>query len=177
MNNKLKRVFQTAYFVEDLEMAAFNWAKLSQAGPFFVARHHKTEQFDYRGTEIQADVSYAFGYAGACQIQLIQQHDDQQSIYRDMYPNGSLGMHHIAMLVEHYAEERQRLLDLGLEKSCELYADGVWASYFDTRHEMGCYTELHSISDRILSTFGRWQRAHDSWDGQGPVLVDHQSGS
>jgi hypothetical protein len=43
MDNKLKRVFQYAYFVEDLETAAFNWAKLSQAGPFFVTRHHKTE--------------------------------------------------------------------------------------------------------------------------------------
>ncbi|MBT5201959.1 MAG: methylmalonyl-CoA epimerase, partial [Gammaproteobacteria bacterium] len=70
-------------------------------------------------------MSYAFGYAGACQIQLIQQHDDKQSIYRDMYPDGSFGMHHIAMLVEDYAKQRQYLLDQGLEKSCELYADGV----------------------------------------------------
>lgn len=177
MESHLNRIFQYAYFVEDLESAAHDWAQISQAGPFFVAPHHNTEQFDYRGTAVQADVSYAFGYAGACQIQLIQQHDDKHSIYRDMYPAGSFGFHHIAMLVDDYAVEKQRLLDQGVEKSCELYADGVWASYFDTRSAIGCYTELHSITDRILATFDRWKNAHDHWDGRSQVIIGHRSGS
>ena len=177
MKNQLNRIFQYAYFVEDLVSAAHHWAKISQAGPFFIAPHHKTDQFEYRGTPVQADVSYAFGYAGACQIQLIQQHDDKNSIYKDMYPEGTFGFHHIAMLVEDYSGEKQRLLNQGIEKSCELYADGVWASYFDTRDAIGCYTELHSITDRIVTTFDRWKNAHDHWDDQSEVIVAHTSGS
>lgn len=45
-------------------------------------------------------MSYAFGYAGDCQIQLIQQHDDQRSIYLDMYEHGQGGgLHFVATLV------------------------------------------------------------------------------
>ena len=101
----------------------------------------------------------------------------KNSIYKDMYPEGTFGFHHIAMLVEDYSGEKQRLLNQGIEKSCELYADGVWASYFDTRDAIGCYTELHSITDRIVTTFDRWKNAHDDWDDQSEVIVAHTSGS
>ena len=43
---------------------------------------------DYRGTDHEADVSYAFGYLGDTMIQFIQQHDDTPSIYRDMFAAG-----------------------------------------------------------------------------------------
>ena len=39
----------------------------------------------YRGTDQEADVSYAFGYLGDVMIQFIVQHDETPSIYRDMY--------------------------------------------------------------------------------------------
>ena len=34
------------------------------AGPFVTTHHHKTDRFDYRGTEHEADVSYVIGAAG-----------------------------------------------------------------------------------------------------------------
>jgi hypothetical protein len=170
-------LFQFAYFVDDLDVAAQHWATTLGAGPFFVAEHHRTDRFDYRGTAIEADVSYAFGYAGTAQIQLIQQHDDQPSIYRDMFPNGGGGLHHIASLVPDYPGSRQRLLDQGHVLACELDADGVHACYFDCRSTIGCFVELHSISDRILATFARWQRTHDEWDGSGPAVRRHVSGT
>ncbi len=68
-------VFQYAYFVEDLSVSAAQWARTLDAGPFFVAAHHRGDTFNYRGTEVEADVSYAFGYAGESQIQLVEQHD------------------------------------------------------------------------------------------------------
>ena len=153
-------VFQYAYFVADIEQAAAQFAELLGAGPFFVAPHHKTTQFQYKGQPIEADVSYAFGYAGDAQIQLIEQHDETPSIYRDMFPIGSYGLHHVARLVQDYEWEKKQLSDKGFDLSCELYADGVWASYFDTRAAIHCYTELHSISDRILKTFDHWRASN-----------------
>ena len=54
-------MFQQAYFVNDVEAHAKKWSELYGAGPFRIAAHHTTDSFEYRGQDIEADVSYAFG--------------------------------------------------------------------------------------------------------------------
>ena len=108
-------VFQYAYFVDNIEQAATQFSTLLGAGPFFVAKHHKTEQFWYKNEPIEADVSYAFAYAGDAQIQLIEQHDETPSIYRDMFAPGTFGLHHVARLVEDYASAKGELSSAGFE--------------------------------------------------------------
>ena len=170
-------IFQYAYFVDDLARAAADWARTTGAGPFFLSAHHRADAFEYRGTTNEADVSYSYAYAGDSQIQLIEQHDDQPSIYRDMFASGSFGHHHVAHLVPDYAGARQRLLDEGFEIACELRANDITACYFDTRSATGCFTELHSHTERIVATFARWKAAHDGWDGTGDALRIHLSGT
>ena len=171
-------VFQYAYYVENLEQSARTFAAILGAGPFFLARHHKTDQFSYRGEPIEADVSYAFGYAGEAQIQLIEQHDETASIYRDMYSHGGFGLHHVAKLVPDYEMAKSNLKAQGFELACELYADGVWAGYFDTRSQLHCFTEIHSITDPILTTFSRWKVAHQSFSPDvDDAIVEREAGS
>ncbi len=170
-------VFQYAYLVDDIAAAAAAWADTVGAGPFFVAAHHRADRFEYRGTSVEADVSYAFGYSGGSQIQLIQQHDELPSIYRDAYPEGGTGFHHVGMLVVDYASERRRLLDAGVDLACELWANDIVACYFDTRSAIGAMTELHIYTDRIAATFERWHQAHIDWDGIGDALRTHTSGT
>ena len=165
-------MFQEAYFVNDVDEAASKWAEAFGAGPFFMVRHHKTDEFSYRGTDTEADVSYAFGYLGDMMIQFIQQHDDKPSIYRDMYVQGEVGFHHIAYLVSDFASERQRWLDLGYELATELYADEVNAAYFDTRSLNGGFTEIHGDPPHIQGVFGVWKRTHDAWDGKGSPTIE-----
>jgi len=169
-------IFQHAFFVEDVESAARDWAETNGAGPFFVTPHHRADRFVYHGEPVEADVTYAFGYSGGAQIQLIQQHDDTPSIYRDMYPTG-FGHHHVARLVPDFGAERDRLAALGFEVACELEANDISACYLDTRSSIGVYTELHSITPRILSTFERWRDQHLRWDGAGTPLRHHASGT
>ena len=164
-------LFQQAYLVNDLEESITKWSALFGAGPFVVTRHHKTDRFAYRGTPQEADVSYAFGYLGDIMIQFIQQHDDTPSIYREMYAAGEEGYHHIATLVHDFPAERQRLLDMGFEVACELYADGVDAAYFDTRSVTGGYTEIHGDPPRILAAFAQWRRAHELFRQGDPVII------
>lgn len=170
-------IFQYAYLVADIEQSAVAWAGTNGAGPFFVTEHHRADRFTYRGQPIEADVSYAFGYSGETQIQFIQQHDRTDSIYREMFDDGQFGHHHVARLVADYEGERDRLVAAGHELACELHANDIDAAYLDTRAAIGVFTELHSITDRILTTFGRWRDAHREWDGTGSPLRTHVSGS
>ncbi len=164
-------LFQQAYLVNDLEESVRNWSRLFGAGPFVLVPHHKTDEFVYRGTPQEADVSYAFGYLGDMMIQFIQQHDDTPSIYRDMYRAGEEGFHHVGVLVHDWQAERQRLLDEGFEVACELWADNVNAAYFDTRAVNGGFTEIHGDPPHILGTFATWRRAHELWrPGDDPFM-------
>jgi catechol 2,3-dioxygenase-like lactoylglutathione lyase family enzyme len=165
-------LFQQAYFVADLDKAVRAWADALGAGPFYMVRHHETEEFSYRGTSVEADVSYAFGYLGDLMIQLIQQHDDKPSIYRDMFATGEEGFHHIAYLVSDFTAERQRWLDMGYELATELFADGVNAAYFDTRALNGGFTEIHGDPPHIMGLFAVWRRAHAARDANTPVTIE-----
>jgi hypothetical protein len=153
--------FQEAYLVNDIEASIQKWSDLFGAGPFVVTHHHRTDRFDYRGTDHEADVSYAFGYLGDTMIQFIQQHDDTPSIYRDMFDAGQEGFHHVGCLVHDFEAEFERLQGLGFDCATRLYADGVDAAYFDTRSVNGCFTEIHGDPPHILGAFATWKRAHE----------------
>ena len=145
-----------------------SWSDLFGAGPFVMTHHHKTDRFDYRGTDHEADVSYAFGYLGDMMIQFIVQHDDTPSIYRDMYPGGppdGAGFHHVGVLVDDFeAEFHQAWSRPGFVCATRLYADGVDAAYFDTREANDCFTEIHGDPPHILGAFAGWRRAHELWE-------------
>ena len=166
-----RTLFQQAYLVSDLERSIDHWHRLYGAGPFAVAPHHRTDRFEYRGTPTEADVSYAFGYLGGLMIQLIEQHDDRPSIYREMYGPGEEGFHHVAYLVHDFEAEAARLEGLGFEPACRLYADRVDAAYYDTRAATGGFTEIHGDPPHILEAFAAWQRAHERWRPGDPILL------
>ena len=165
-------LFQEAYLVNDLEESIVKWSRLFGAGPFRMVPHHKTVKFEYRGTDTEADVSYAFGYLGNMMIQFIQQHDDKPSIYRDMYKKGEEGFHHVATLVHDFEGEFKRFQDMGFESACRLYADEVDAAYFDTRSVNGGFTELHGDPPHLMGRWMAMHRAHELWrPGDSPFLV------
>lgn len=165
-------LFQYAYYVNDIDAAARRWNQILGAGPFLAVRHHKTDRFSYRGEPVEADVSYAFAYAGEIQIQLIEQHDETPSIYKDMYASGEEGFHHVATLVHDFEAELKRLTDMGFELACRLYADDVDAAYIDTRPAIGCFTEIHGDPPHIIETFAGWKAAHEAWDGKGELIIE-----
>jgi len=164
--------FQQAYFVSNIDEAAKKWSDAFGAGPFCMVRHHDCDEFTYRGTKEEADVSYAFGYLGDQMIQFIEQHDDKKSIYRDMYGPGEEGFHHVAYLVSDFAAERQRWLDMGYELATELYADEVNAAYFDTRSLNGGFTEIHGDPPHIMGLFAHWKRLHDAHEKGDPATFE-----
>jgi len=164
--------FQQAFFVDDLDDAIVEWDRVFGAGPFVRSPHHRCDSFDYRGTDQQADVSYAFGYLRDTMIQFIVQHDDTPSIYRDMYAPGDHGFHHSGILVDDFEAEFERLESLGFTCATRLFADNVDAAYFDTRAVNGGFTEIHGSPPHILEAFATWRRAHEARrPGDSPFLA------
>ena len=165
-------LFQHAYFVNDVRKSAEEWHRLFGAGPFIVTEHHQTQSFTYRGTDVEADVSYAFGYLGDMMIQFIVQHDDTPSIYRDMYAAGETGFHHIGLLCEDVRAEVDRMAAAGFQCGTYLHADGVDAAYVDTRSVNGGFTEYHGTPPHIIEAFTSWRRAHQARrPGESPFMT------
>ncbi len=167
-------IFQYAWVVNDLDAAAARWTAAFGAGPFFTARHHKAEgYYRYRATTEECDLSYAFGYCGPVQIQLIQLHDDTPSIFHEMFPRGQEGFHHVAILGHDFPADRQHLLDQGLDLANEMWS-GADVCYFDARPQFGMFVEIHGTSPEVLALFQGWKDAHDAWDGSSAPIRESQ---
>lgn len=158
-------IVQYAWVVDDLDAACRRWSTLFGAGPFFTMRHHRVAgYFRYRGGSEECDVSYAFGYSGDVQIQLIELHDDTPSIYHEMFRRGQQGFHHVAILSDDFAADRQLMLDQGLELAVELWS-GADVAYLDARPQIGCFVEIIAAAPAVRGFFAGWKQAHDGWDG------------
>lgn len=175
MNPDRRTLFQTAYYVSDIEAAAHKWNRLYGAGPFVMLPHHKFDSYRYRGTDLAPgtfpDFSYGMGYLGDLMIQFTHQHDDRPSVYRDMYKAGEEGLHHIAYLTGSFDEECERMDAKGHARGSQFTGDGVQGCYFDTRADTQCFTEVHSNEKHLMDAFADWRRAHELMKaGDSPIF-------
>ena len=142
------------------------------------AAHRRTES-DYMGVLLEtvtlddwrAVVSNArtLAQAGDVQIELVEQHDDTPSVYRDAFPTGPPGgmaFHHVAVIVADVAEETARYNALGFETGSSGRFGDVDFTYVDTRTAGGFMVEVLPDSDTINRFFGAVRRAAEEWDGR-----------
>lgn len=171
-----RTLFQTAYYVGDVEKAAMRWNRLFGAGPFVVLPHYRMERLWYRGTPVEPahgpDFSYALGYLGDLMIQFTTQHNEAPSVYRDMYQSGEEGFHHVAHLTGDFAGEVARLVGMGFDVAMQFEVDGAEGAYVDTRPDTGVFTEIHSNPRPLLDAFADWRRAHALWRAGDPVILN-----
>ena len=109
-------IVQYAYIVDDLDTAIDHWISNIGAGPFFVKRHWNDLELVYRGKKSTLDMSVALGQAGANQIELIQVHCDNPTVYTDLHPKGNGGgFHHVAMFAKNFEAAVKAYEDKGFE--------------------------------------------------------------
>ena len=80
---QLRDIMQMAYVPGDFEKAFKLWTRRIGAGPFFSLEHVKLEHGRYRGEPVEIDFSIMLGYWGDMQIELIPQHNQAPSIFKD----------------------------------------------------------------------------------------------
>jgi hypothetical protein len=160
--------FQAAWVVTDLDTAVRHWAAQG-VGPFLVFRNIALE-FTYRGVPAAVELSFALGQAGPIQIELICQHEDRPSAYRDSFREGESGLHHLGRIISDYDASKADFVAQGLEVAMEGNQGGVKYGYIDTRAQIGCMTELVQPTAANLELYEKVRRAGDTWDGRDPIL-------
>ena len=103
MTQPLQTVRQLAYVVRDLDAALKYWTENLKAGPFFLFEHCPLLDQKYLGKPGNADVTLALGNSGGLQIELIYQHNDAPSVYKEFLDAGRVGVHHFGLMPVDYA--------------------------------------------------------------------------
>jgi hypothetical protein len=134
-------------------------------GPFFVFRDLKIDTIRYRGEPTSTHFSIAMAQAGGVQVELVQQHCDNPSAYRDLVAKGDRGFHHVAIYVADYDAALKHFTDKGYVAAVDgLFGDMRFA-YVDTSEPLGCMVEIiehNSVQDAI---FARVAEGAEGWDG------------
>jgi len=157
-------IVQMAWVVSDLEAAARRFSTTLGVGPFLFNRHVKLTDPRHRGVPVRTDFSLALAQAGGVQIELVQQHDDTPSVYRDLFAPGAEGLHHVAVLVPDVAKEVERYKALGFAVgSTGRFGEADFA-YIDTSPVTGHMVEILPDNDTIRRFFGAVRKAAENWD-------------
>jgi hypothetical protein len=163
--------FQTAWLVNDIDEAMNRWLDAKGVGPFFVRRALRPTSLLYRGESSSLRFHVALAQAGGLQVELIQQVDEGPSAYRDVYPPGTGGFHHLGAYTDDLDADLERHAAAGVSVAALGTNAGVRFAYLDTRESVGFMTELidRTGSEGQRKWFAEIAEANASWDGTDPV--------
>ncbi|MFK8049589.1 MAG: VOC family protein [Halioglobus sp.] len=165
-------VFQSAWVVDDIDVAILHWANDVGVGPFFVTEYFEgdLEQTLYRGASSPITMKTALAQAGDTQIELIQPTGSARSAYRDTVPEGKTAFHHIGVWSNDLAADIARYQAKGFEVAASGKAgEAVGFAYIDTSDALGHMIELVEDTPEIRSAFKLIADASKNWDGLDPV--------
>jgi hypothetical protein len=140
-------ITQMGYVVADLEAAMRRWTDTLGAGPFQLLHHVQVVEGLYRGTPTDVDISVALAEVGGIQLELIEQHNDVPSCYRDLFAAGEEGLHHVAVQPADFDAEVARYEGLGCPQAFGGLYEGNRFVYMDTSARLGIMVELVESKD------------------------------
>lgn len=176
MSRKFGEMRQIAFVVRNIDKAMNYWTETLGIGPFFIKRKIEFASFVYRGKSAKSPlVSIALANSGTMQIELIEQHDDAPSIYKEYLDSGVEGLQHVSSWMTHddMMNRKQALVAQGVSiaQECVIASSGVNLLYFDTGNGKAGF--IYEISDLLepgqLARVQNIARAAQDWDGQEPV--------
>jgi hypothetical protein len=139
-------------------------------GPFVVLPR-MTTTVTYRGREIEQETQLATAQAGPVQIELVQQHHDGPSIFRDLYAAGEAGFHQLCTVTHDFDGKLEHFRSLGYEIGGSLDARGHRVAYVDTVADFGFFTEVVAHRPGFLELLAEQSETCANWDGSDPVRL------
>jgi hypothetical protein len=162
---------QIAYFVPDAVAAARAHSALFGSGPYYVAEHIPLSLCRYRGQAAELDHTSAYGQWGEVMIEFVQQNNAGPSVFRDMYPDGGEGIHHVALIVDDLRASMAAFEAAGCEAGLYAEVGGPDTAFamMDCRRTLGHFVELYEPSETLLGIYGMIRAAAQGWDGADPI--------
>jgi hypothetical protein len=176
MSRRFGAIRQIAFVKPDIDAAMNYWSDILGVGPFFIKRSIKLVSFRYYGQEGPSPtISIALANSGNLQIELIAQHDDTPSIYRDFLFAGCTGLQHISAWAtcEEFDRLRRSLLREGMSLAQEgtIASSGTRLAYYATG--IGRDGIIYEVSDLMdpkhIARVESIAEAARSWDGTNSV--------
>ncbi|MDQ2648696.1 MAG: VOC family protein [Actinomycetota bacterium] len=162
---------QACWLVPDLPAAIHTWATTAGVGPFFWFDAVPFTDGRHRGQPAAFPaVTAAIAYSGDWQIELVAQADDTPGVFRDLFPVGSHGLHHLARTCIDYEAERDAFVAQGAEVAFEGDVGGSRTCWVDTSATLGFMVELLEPSEVRSGWFAHMRKAADTWDGVEPIV-------
>lgn len=165
-------IVQIAYFVEDAQAAARRMAKLYGAGPFFFGSRIELEWGEVRGKPARFLHSSAYGQWGAMMVELVQQDEEGDSPFRDLYQPGEGGIHHVAMMVDSMEGAYEACSAAGYDIAAKaMTLSGTEFAFVDAVEELGHLIEIYEKNDQLVGFYKMVADASMDWDGRDPVRM------
>ncbi len=163
------RFFQIAWVVDDLFAAMDKWTRVYGVGPFHVMPR-RPQSLLYRGDLCEIDMQLAVVQSGPLLLEFIRQFGGDPSPYREIYPQGRGGVHHLCTVIEAYDETKAHYEGLGYDAIAEVQG-GMRIAHFDTFEDFGFITEVVERTDAFMANLARIAQTCATWDGSDPIRL------
>jgi Glyoxalase/Bleomycin resistance protein/Dioxygenase superfamily len=166
----LSGVVQFAYTVPDIEEAMREQTARLGVGPWFVYGPFRPLAGSYRGQQCSARLTLALGFCGHTMMELIQQHDDAPSVFRERIEAAGYGFHHWGIAVPDIDAAVADYTGQGLEVAfSDRVPSGARIAYIDTLASLPGMVELIEFTPAQHRRYTAMYAAAVGWDGSDPV--------
>jgi catechol 2,3-dioxygenase-like lactoylglutathione lyase family enzyme len=156
---------QVGYIVRDLDVAIASWCSLG-VGPWYTIREMPQPGCRYRGEPSEPTISIGFANSGPMQIELIQQHGDTPSIYREFLDAGREGYHQLAWWTADFDALLRRAEAAGWPVVFSGDAGGATHfAYFELDPTVSTIIEVTELNDATQGLADMLEAAAAEWDG------------
>lgn len=171
MSRLFPRIDQLGYVVPDLERAIDTWSRVRGVGPFFVAEKLEMPDFWFRGERSDPVCTLAIAYWGDLQLELVYQHNDAPSGYREFLEATGGGLQHHAYFSGDVAADAERCLAAGmrmLHDGLSPFDRATRFHYLETPGEIGTVQEVIQMTPTKRRNFATMKAAAAEWDSSRP---------
>jgi hypothetical protein len=165
------RFFQLGFVVDDVVAAASRWAAVHGVGPFHIGPVIEARA-TVAGQPAPASIQIGLAQAGPVQIELIQQHCDRPSLFRD-WKNP---FHQLATVTSDFDARVHHMQQCGYEVVAEISTAELQVAYVDTVADFGFYSEVVSSNPDFFARWHKISQTCATWDGTDPVRLMTRDG-
>jgi hypothetical protein len=160
-------IWQLGYVVVDVEAAMRGWLE-GGVGPWYVLDPFPVDRFSFREGDpsVIPRITIALTYSGGVQVELIQQHDETPTLYREFLARTGGGLQHLGYLPADYDAALASAKTEGWGVYHQGSAAGTRFAYLDGGNHPGTVAEIVDLDAGSRSLFAHMQAEAAGWDGR-----------